>query len=208
MLLLYRVMAAPYGSPTTELLVNVGYHVSLNGSGHSETVATSWDRVPFLWWWVFGRYVFMVSIFLRLVYVSGCTLIVPFSWGDSPRGGRWGNGQADTFHFLTLVPQFLVLRVKRVKIRNWELDPTDLWKYLYGLHVIVTDLKFHPLSKEMSVWVWAFVNVSNVHSWANISSDLFITVSDVSSLALSYLKFETTADLSSIYDEWAGTRVT
>ena len=45
------------------------------------------------------------------------------------------------------------------------------------------------------------MNVSNVHSCANILSGLFITVGDVSSLALSCLKFETTADLSSIYDE-------
>ena len=39
----------PYGSPTTGLWVNVGCHVSLNGSGHSEIVANSWDRMPFLW---------------------------------------------------------------------------------------------------------------------------------------------------------------
>ena len=42
-------MIDPYGSPTTELWVDVGCHVLPSGSGYGETVAISWDRVLFLW---------------------------------------------------------------------------------------------------------------------------------------------------------------
>ena len=58
----FRVMADSHGSPTTRSWVNMECHVLPNGSGHSENVAISWDRVSFLWvmsiWpaYISGRY--------------------------------------------------------------------------------------------------------------------------------------------------------
>ena len=109
---LIRVMAAPHGTSTTALWVNVGYPVSLDGSGHSVTVAISWDHVPALrvmgiWLlYVFGRYIPLVGVRLWLAHVCKRLFnrapLVLLSWGDSLRGGRRWHGRADAFNYLTI----------------------------------------------------------------------------------------------------------
>ena len=168
--LLSRVMAASHGFPTTGVWVNVGCHFSLNSSGHSEIVAISWDRVPFLR--VMGIWLVCVSdwciplvgarFWLAHVCIRCLTraLLAPFSWDDSPRGGKWRHGWAGAFYYLIPVPQFLVLRVKWVEIRNWKLNFFDLGKHLSA--PCMMGPRFLLLFKEFLVWVWASLSAFNM----------------------------------------------
>ena len=88
-------MADLHGSPTIELWVNVGCHVLPNSSGHSETVAISWDRVLFLW-----------AMSIWSVHISGqCSFLVgtcPYAkfYQDSTHAIQLGIGLSWYFSLL------------------------------------------------------------------------------------------------------------